>query len=233
MATDKLRLGGRRDHWTEIQMAWASDILLLQESPNPRSLWSEAETDSSQYSTCWQPVSGYDWGSAVVVRNATIRSIELPTWAGWVAVGEVQGLGWPWLSGEPLLTVSLHARTLPKHEGRTNYVRQVSLVLDDLAPISAGRPLILGGDFNFLSLGLRLPEESRRTTDEEREVLERLKNQFGLVNCWQSANPDQPLPQTLRWRNDPSEPYHCDGLFVPPHGVKDSEPAMSSSPRGG
>jgi len=35
------------------------------------------------------------------------------------------------------------------------------------------------------------------------------------VNCWQTANPDQPLPQTLRWVSKPNVPYHCDGIFVP------------------
>jgi hypothetical protein len=43
----------------------------------------------------------------------------------------------------------------------------------------------------------------------------RLADEFGVVNCWQSANPDLPLPQTLRWTGDRTIPYHCDGIFVP------------------
>jgi len=43
----------------------------------------------------------------------------------------------------------------------------------------------------------------------------RLADEFGLVNCWQAANPDQPLHQTLRWTNDRTIPFHCDGLLVP------------------
>ena len=39
--------------------------------------------------------------------------------------------------------------------------------------------------------------------------------EFGLLNCWQTANPDQPLCQTLRWTGDRAIPYHCDGIFVP------------------
>ena len=42
-----------------------------------------------------------------------------------------------------------------------------------------------------------------------------LAGEFGLFNCWQAANPDQPLHQTLRWTGDRKTPYHCDGLFVP------------------
>lgn len=48
----------------------------------------------------------------------------------------------------------------------------------------------------------------------------RLAEEFGLVNCWQAANPDQPLHQTLRWTNDRTTNYHCDGIFVP-HQWKD------------
>jgi hypothetical protein len=43
----------------------------------------------------------------------------------------------------------------------------------------------------------------------------RLADEFGLLNCWQEANPDQPLHQTLRWTGNRTIPYHCDGLFVP------------------
>ena len=43
----------------------------------------------------------------------------------------------------------------------------------------------------------------------------RLAEEFGLHNCWQTANPDQPLSQTLRWTGDRTIPYHCDGIFVP------------------
>lgn len=29
------------------------------------------------------------------------------------------------------------------------------------------------------------------------------------------ANPNQDLPQTLRWSNNKTTPYHCDGIFAP------------------
>ena len=47
-------------------------------------------------------------------------------------------------------------------------------------------------------------------------LLERLREELGLVPCWQTAHPGEPLARTLRWmhRND-SPPYHCDGVFVP------------------
>ena len=39
--------------------------------------------------------------------------------------------------------------------------------------------------------------------------------EFGLISCWQAANPNRDLPQTLRWSRDQAIPYHCDGIFVP------------------
>jgi endonuclease/exonuclease/phosphatase family metal-dependent hydrolase len=35
-----------------------------------------------------------------------------------------------------------------------------------------------------------------------------------LINCWQHANPDMPLSQTLRWVSKKDVAYHCDGIFV-------------------
>ncbi len=49
----------------------------------------------------------------------------------------------------------------------------------------------------------------------EREILDRLAQQFELLSCWQAARPGRPLAQTLRWTGDRKEPYHCDGIFAP------------------
>jgi len=35
------------------------------------------------------------------------------------------------------------------------------------------------------------------------------------ISCWQAANPNCNLAQTLRWGPDQATPYHCDGIFVP------------------
>jgi hypothetical protein len=60
---------------------------------------------------------------------------------------------------------------------------------------------------------VRHPDEKQQAQDLW--LLERLRKEFGLMNCWQAANPNRNLPQTLRWSRDQATPYHCDGIFVP------------------
>jgi endonuclease/exonuclease/phosphatase family metal-dependent hydrolase len=73
---------------------------------------------------------------------------------------------------------------------------------------------VLGGDFN-VAVGYRRQNERVKFVPGERDLLDRLANEFDLVSCWQAANPDRPLAQTLRWSGNPTVPYHCDGIFVP------------------
>ena len=74
---------------------------------------------------------------------------------------------------------------------------------------------MLAGDFNVV-VGLREPGQTPSVSRAERALLERLSGELGLVACWQTAHPGEPLARTLRWmhRAD-SPPYHCDGIFVP------------------
>lgn len=72
--------------------------------------------------------------------------------------------------------------------------------------------MIVGGDFN-LTLGLRHPSEQLQ--QNQPELMNRFRYELGLMNCWQMANSNQNLPQTLRWCRNKALPFHCDGLFVP------------------
>src|SRR5947199_7394205 len=74
--------------------------------------------------------------------------------------------------------------------------------------------LVSGGEFH-IAAGYRHPRDLIRMRRAERDILDRVTNRFELVSCWQAANPDRPLAQTLRWTGNPSAPYHCDGIFVP------------------
>ena len=74
--------------------------------------------------------------------------------------------------------------------------------------------IVIGGDFN-LTVSERHDAEERTTSNADRKIQTRLKDEFGLINCWQLANPDKPLSQTLRWGSKKEVPYHCDGIFVP------------------
>ena len=75
--------------------------------------------------------------------------------------------------------------------------------------------MILAGDFN-VAVGVRQPDHLMSISTGERALLDRLRDELGLIACWQTAHPGEPLARTLRWmRRTDSLPYHCDGLFVP------------------
>jgi len=73
------------------------------------------------------------------------------------------------------------------------------------------RPVVLLN----ITISERHASEDRKTKTADRKIQHRLRDEFGLINCWQESNAGQPLAQTLRWGSDKSVPYHCDGLFVP------------------
>ncbi len=50
---------------------------------------------------------------------------------------------------------------------------------------------------------------------QNRLIQARLRDDFSLINCWETANPGVVPAQTLRWSRNPTVPYHCDGIFVP------------------
>lgn len=194
--------------WPRVQAALGADIVLLQESRRP----------SSSSELAWEHVPHHDRGSAVLVSKGAIRSITIAGYEGWVVGGE-------WLDGgqnrpgRPLSVFSVHAPTSNAARPRHSYVEEVVGILDairhQLAPQS---DLIVGGDFNFLSLGQRKEGEQLETTQEELAALTHFED-LGLVSCWAAAHPGRSLVQTLRWSGDKtpdkSTPYHCDGIFVP------------------
>jgi endonuclease/exonuclease/phosphatase family metal-dependent hydrolase len=81
-------------------------------------------------------------------------------------------------------------------------------------PLGAVGDVVLGGDFN-VAAGYRGTDDVVRMSRGERDLLDRMTNEFGLIACWQSLHPGAPLAQTLRWSANRSAPYHCDGIFVP------------------
>ena len=86
--------------------------------------------------------------------------------------------------------------------------------MDCLLPFGDDAEIVIGGDFN-LTVSERHEDEDKTTSNTDRKIQARLRNEFGLINCWQHANPNTPLPQTLRWVSKKDVPYHCDGIFVP------------------
>lgn len=208
IATYNLRFGGKasqRVHWEKIFEVAAPDIFLVQEMCEPRLyLTSPALGSIGAERILWTRVANMAWGSAVFVRSGRMTPIEIEGYAGYVAGVEVSGPAWTDTSR--LRVFSLHVPA--------PYKRPMNEILDRIAalPDAASCDHIIGGDFN-LTTGVRHPTERRQVHDLW--LLERLRKEFNLINCWQVANPNRDLPQTLRWGRDKTEPYHCDAIFVP------------------
>ena len=122
---------------------------------------------------------------------------------------EIPASAFPISGDKPLRVFSVHAPT-----AKESYARAVNKILDMLRDYRDGADVVIGGDFN-LTVSRRHPAEDRQTSTADLKIQQRLEDEFGLINCWQTMNPDVPLAQTLRWDRDPVPPYHCDGIFVP------------------
>ncbi len=103
---------------------------------------------------------------------------------------------------------SLHAPTT-----KDSYANEVYRILDKLNQVVDGRPCVIGGDFNLTVT--HHADADRPTRATEHAIHTRLRDEFNLINCWQAANSDLPLAQTLRWSSNKDLVFHCDGIFVP------------------
>jgi endonuclease/exonuclease/phosphatase family metal-dependent hydrolase len=185
-----------------------ADLVLLQETERP--VW--------HGSSAWEPVPGYDHGSAVLSASGTLLVIPIVGYEGWVVGGELSDSSLN-LPGRRLVVFSVHAPTSTTNRLRGPYIEEVVRILDLIGKqLGPQADVILGGDFNFLSLGIRKDGESIETTPAEHEALSRFTD-LGLVSCWTATHPGRALAQTLRWSGDKtpdrSIPFHSDGIFVP------------------
>ena len=220
VATHNLYKGGPEDYstWARDLDAFDPDLLLFQESCDPAcymgklplkqhmqvrgAVWAAAKTETKINS----------WGSAIYLKQGV--NVELPLPAelrGWVVGAELRELAWHPTDPDPLYAFSLHAPTrVSRH-----YEGEVNAILDAIAPLVAGHNVIIGGDFN-LTVSARHGSETRKNSRGEEAIHQRLREEFGLINCWQTLHPDEALQQTLRYRfSDDPQPFHVDGLFVP------------------
>ena len=183
-ATHNLYRGGPEDYsaWTRDINALDPDLLLLQESCDPARY--------TYPSALWAPVEANRCGSAIHLKHGQAVEVSLPAeLRGWVIGAEVRELAWYPASPGALYVFSLHAPDRPSH----NYEREVNAILDAIAPLVAGHTVIIGGDFN-LTVSARHGSEERRNTSGEEAIHRRLREEFGLINCWQTLHPDEALP---------------------------------------
>lgn len=203
-----LKGGSHRVHWTKMIEEQVVDLLLVQESyPHDEHLPPLLYPDLRRQSV-WEMVEQNGWGSAVYSLSGTLKQICVPGFAGWVVGAEIHGANWQSTETDATMVFSVHAPSRAE-----SYSKQVNKLLDEIGRIANGSEIIVGGDFN-LTVSHSV-ESERPVSKQDMAIQARLADEFGLINCWQSANPNQPLPQTLRWTRDRTIPYHCDGLFVP------------------
>ncbi|HEX6940371.1 MAG TPA: endonuclease/exonuclease/phosphatase family protein, partial [Longimicrobiales bacterium] len=236
--------GGSRKrgrHWSRVVEAFSPDIVLAQECRRPEDSPGEAFRAGPDDALLWSAAGAGRWGSAVFVRSGRLLPIAVPDFDGWVVGGELVvdareadvgarevdvgareagaadvaraggggAAGRPDASTRPVRVFSVHCPA-----GKRGYVRTLHEILDRMLPLAAGADVVLGGDFN-VAAGYRGPDEPIRMSRGERELLDRITGELGLIPCWQTANPGQTLAQTLRWTGNRAAPYHCDGIFVP------------------
>jgi endonuclease/exonuclease/phosphatase family metal-dependent hydrolase len=193
----------------------APDLLFVQESRDPARSWLPAVQSAQDEGTAnllWAAVPGVKWGSGLWVRDGHLTPLDVPEdFTGRVAASVVEGREWPGAGVVPVMAFSIHA---PTRKG-SSYIKEVGRILDFARVLAEGRSMILAGDFNVV-VGMRESGQVPAVSKGEKALLERLRDEFCMIPCWQTAHPGERLARTLRWmyRAD-SLPYHCDGLFVP------------------
>jgi endonuclease/exonuclease/phosphatase family metal-dependent hydrolase len=156
-------------------------------------------------------VAEREWGSWVLLRAGRVEPVDIDGYAGWVAGGRVTGPEGA-DTGEAYV-FSVHSPTGEPGSPRASYVEEsLRIVTAVCAKVPPRVPLIIGGDFNFKSLGVRAASAVLRNTRQERQALRQFQ-ELGLSLAWQDCHPGQPLPQTLRWTRNPATAFHCDGFL--------------------
>jgi endonuclease/exonuclease/phosphatase family metal-dependent hydrolase len=149
--------------------------------------------------------------TASLSKNHSLEEVSLsnPEFKGWVVGARISDFVMGNVE-QPVLIFSIHAPSLKQG----TYERHVNHILDEISKIKGNTPLILAGDFNLTTAAVRHPNEEMKNTAGEKKILERLRTEFGVQNSWQYLHKDEDLPQTLRWTNNPTKPFHCDAIFL-------------------
>lgn len=204
-----LRGGAGLTHWSRMVCEHEVDLLLVQESFAPSRHDKPLIEAARENRSVWGAVPGYEWGSGIYSSSGVLTAVPVQGFEGWCSAAQLSESIWNFGKCS-LLVVSIHA---PSIKG-VSYARLVNQILDEILVIRSDHAVILGGDFN-LTVSERHPSETQKLSNTDRQIQSRLRDEFGLINCWQAANPNVPLQQTLRWQKDPLPPFHCDGIFIP------------------
>lgn len=210
IASYNLCRGGRVDlgnSWQRLMTDLGADIVCAQETRHP-SLY--LPRDGGWPDPIHRSVPHGQWGSAILSRRHALTELSIADeFAGWVVGARVHGVE----MGGRVQDVDVYSVHIPSPGP---YEKRVLQFIDILGHARSDCPQIVAGDFN-VTVALRRLSEDRKNTTGEKRILQRLNDELGLTNSWQTMHPDQPLPQTLRWSRNKTVSYHCDGIFVDPH----------------
>lgn len=204
-----LHFGGRKgpdNVWQHMVRDFTPDLVFAQESRDPCKDLSAGDDIHGRH-CLWKNAQDRDWGSAIFARTALLEPVPLGAFEGWVIGARINDIA---IGGErrSLMVFSIHAKSPGP------YVPVVRKILGTIEKAwDRTTPLILAGDFN-MTMAYRQDGEALKNFPAEIEILERMRGDFGVVNAWQALHPGVDLPQTLRWSNDRTIPYHCDGIFL-------------------
>jgi len=202
--------GGGKDQWSHVMKVIRPDISLLQEFRDPKNYFAASELDKLEAHVVWEKNEGKaNKGIAIYASGLAIKENQFHKHQGWAMACEVI-----LPVDTPLVLVNVHG------EVKKNYYVTDTLhpLFDDLSPIiKTNKNVIVGGDLN---VSIRYGEVYN--TPKHKEFLDRLKRDFGLVDCTRMFFPSE--QQTIRGRS--RYQYQDDYLFVSPefrHRVIDSD----------
>ena len=208
IATYNLLQGGsKRVHWKKMLNDHDVELLFVQESYPQNEHLSPSPPSETRNRSVWQKVESNKWGSGIFSKTGMLTEVDIPHYSGWVVGAELSIANWQENDAKTLVF------SLCAPDGPGRYAGQVNRILDEIAKLSEGKQVIIAGDFN-LSVSHWAGSE-RNTTRQDLAIQSRLVSEFGLINCWQSANPGLEPQQTLRWTGNRTIPFHIDGIFVP------------------
>jgi hypothetical protein len=209
IVTYNLRYGGAgRSHWGKVFAELDPDIFLTQQSYPPDQHVTSSCEAGLHCQASWSPVGKQNWGTAVCLQGHKPSKLDVQHFQGNVVGVEVAEFPWPNPDGCRLRIFSIHA----SDEGESQTT--VHDILDGISQVRNGCDMVIGGDFG-LSIGWQHESEAGQAREADHTVAVRLRDEFDLIDCWQTVHPDEPLAQTLRGNQNREVAFHCDGIFVP------------------
>jgi endonuclease/exonuclease/phosphatase family metal-dependent hydrolase len=183
---------GRRNHaagWRYLLDHLTPDLALLQETSPPQEAFQRGDVVHGR------AYAAHAWGSAVYVREGSIRELSLPEeHRGWLIAAEID-----LPDADPVVAVSVHARILDGYV-RPNLDRGVEV----LEPLLLGRSFVLGGDLN-----LSRNYDTVHGTSHHTEFLDGLPRR-GFFDCMRKFHAEE---QRTFWGRTTHD-YQNDHLFV-------------------